>query len=226
MSDAAVHNNGTATCAWVIWAGHDLWSGEGYIPGIADEMYSGLAEAYGIATVLGFVAHYLNMYPLALSHRRSIQIYCNNQGVIDRINNHTVNPYPCDAIKDDYPVYKEIEHQIQQLQLIAPTCHHVKGHQDQKPDTPLTLPELLNIDCDKCAAQVTPPNNNDHLQTNPPIISACPHLCIRGQIIISQLQHRLCDTATYGEYRSYLQQKFQWTGPHVNTIHWKVTPPT
>jgi len=109
VSDAAVHNNGTATCAWVIWAGHDLWEWWSYVLGIADEMYSGLAEAYRIATVLGFVAHYLNMYPLTLSHCHSIQIYCNNQGMIDCINNHhTVNPYPHEAIKDDYPVYKEI----------------------------------------------------------------------------------------------------------------------
>ncbi len=118
-----------------------MWSGEGYVPGIADEMYSGLAEAYGIATVLGFIAQYLNMYPLTLSSRRSIQIYCDNQGVIDRINNHTPNHYPRDAIQDDYPVYKEIAHQLQQLQPIAPTFHHVQGHQDRKPDTLLTLPE-------------------------------------------------------------------------------------
>jgi len=55
VSDAAVHNNRQATCAWIIWAGCKLWSREGYVPGHPDEMYSGLAEAYEVATVLGFL---------------------------------------------------------------------------------------------------------------------------------------------------------------------------
>ena len=66
VSDAAVHNNRHAMCAWIIWAQQELWSGEGYVPGTTDEMYLGLAEAYGIATVLGFINHYLCIYPLTL----------------------------------------------------------------------------------------------------------------------------------------------------------------
>jgi len=29
VSDAAIHPDGTGTCAWVIWAGTEVWSGEG-----------------------------------------------------------------------------------------------------------------------------------------------------------------------------------------------------
>jgi len=54
VSDAAVHPNGTGTCAWVIWAGTEVWSGKGYAPDNLQDMYSGLAEAYGIYTVLSF----------------------------------------------------------------------------------------------------------------------------------------------------------------------------
>jgi len=54
VSDAAVHPNGTGTCAWVIWANAEVWSGEGYVPGPVMDMYSGLAEVYGIYTMLSF----------------------------------------------------------------------------------------------------------------------------------------------------------------------------
>jgi len=41
VSDAAVHPDRTGTCAWVIWAGTKVWSGEGYTPGHLQDMYSG-----------------------------------------------------------------------------------------------------------------------------------------------------------------------------------------
>ena len=69
VSDAAVHNNRQVTCTWVIWAGRELWGGEGCVPGHPDDMYLGLDDfSYEVATVLGFMNHYLNMYPFTLSH--------------------------------------------------------------------------------------------------------------------------------------------------------------
>jgi len=64
VSNAAVHPNGMGTCAWVIWARTKVWSGEGYAPGHLQDMYSGLAEAYGIYTVLSFFLQYTHYYPL------------------------------------------------------------------------------------------------------------------------------------------------------------------
>ncbi len=63
VSDAAVHPNGTGTCAWTIWATSKLWSGEGYIPGTIEDMYSGLAKAYGLYTVISFLNHYSDSVP-------------------------------------------------------------------------------------------------------------------------------------------------------------------
>jgi len=79
VSDAAVHPNGTGTCAWVIWAGAEVWSSEGYVPGTIQDMYSGLAEAYGIYTVLSFFLQYLYHYPLLPQRRRPIHVYCDNK---------------------------------------------------------------------------------------------------------------------------------------------------
>jgi len=75
-------------------------------------MYLGLTEAYSVATVLRFMNHYLNMYPLTLSHGQSIYVCCNNQGVIVQITKNGNYIYPQDAISNNYPVYVEIQQQI------------------------------------------------------------------------------------------------------------------
>jgi len=62
-SDASVSAWHTGTYAWVIWSTTQLWCREGIAPSTKDNLYSGLAEAYGIITVLQFFQHYLSHYP-------------------------------------------------------------------------------------------------------------------------------------------------------------------
>ncbi len=111
VSDAAVHPNGTGTCAWTIWANAEVWSGEGYVPGLVNDMYSGLAEAYGIYTVISFFYHYLQLHPLILPAQCTIHVYCDNSGVIQKLQRKPSQLYPRDTIQDDYPIYAEIIHQ-------------------------------------------------------------------------------------------------------------------
>jgi len=184
VSDAAVHTTGQATCAWVIWAKQTLWSGEGYVPGHHDDTNSGLAEAYGVATVLGFLSQYTRLYPLMQQAKWQIHVYCDNQGVIERINNTVMVVYPRDTVRDDYPIYAEIQQQIRQLHPITLAFHHVKGHQDTKRDQPLTTPECLTVDCDQRAANVPLPCPDPDIQKNPLIEAAYPHVVIGGKIII------------------------------------------
>jgi len=54
VSDTVVHPNGRGTFAWTIWANSELWSSKGYALGPLADMYSGLAEAYGVYTALRF----------------------------------------------------------------------------------------------------------------------------------------------------------------------------
>jgi len=56
VSNTAVHPNQQGTCAWTTWANQELWSDKGYAPGIPQDMYSGLAEAYGVHMALSFFA--------------------------------------------------------------------------------------------------------------------------------------------------------------------------
>jgi len=66
VSDAAIQHNGHAMCLWIIWAGTTLWSREGHVLGIITNMYSGLAEGYGVATVLMFLQQYKLYTPPSL----------------------------------------------------------------------------------------------------------------------------------------------------------------
>jgi len=88
---------------------------------------------------------------------------------------------------------------------VIPTFRHVKGHQDVKSDQPLTLPEQLNVDCDKWMAQVPLPCLNPLLHNNPMNNAAYPHLQVGQQIIIQQGQHQLRDATTITSYQEYLQ---------------------
>jgi len=154
VSDAAVHPNGTGTCAWTIWAHSEVWSGEGYVPGAVMDMYSGLAEVYRIYTVLSFLHHYLTLYPIIILPPHTIHAHCNNSGIIDWINKTSQCTYPWDAIRDDYPIYTEIQALLKALSSIRVLFHHVKGHQKETAERKLTLPEQLNIDCDKRASRM------------------------------------------------------------------------
>jgi len=108
-----------------------------------------LAEAFGIYTALSFLLHYTQLYPLTIHNTQPISIHCNNLGVIEQISNTTSIQYPRDAIHDNYPIFREIETQIQQLYPIIPKFYHVMVHHDTKSDRPLMLLETLNVDCDQ-----------------------------------------------------------------------------
>jgi len=154
VSDASVSPQGNGSCAWTIWANRHLWQGIGYVPGPNLEMYSGLAEAYGLHMALSFFQRYLATFPLVLPPHLITSAYCDNKGIVDRLNRKANQQYPRDTIQDDYPIIGEIQQTIRNLEPILVTIAHVKGHQDKvKLDRPLTIQETLNIDCDKRASE-------------------------------------------------------------------------
>jgi len=60
VSDAAVLPNGQAMCAWTIWAGQPIWSGEGYVPRNPDDIYSSLAEPIEFILLSSFSSNMSN----------------------------------------------------------------------------------------------------------------------------------------------------------------------
>jgi len=151
-------------------------------------MHSGLVEAYVIYTVLNFFHQYIHLFPLTLEKPRSIQVNCDNNGIIEQINQPSAPTHPWDTLRDDFPIFSAIQHNIPQLHPYCVTFHHVCSHQDKQHDCPLTLPECLNINCDACAAKLPPPPADLILTQHPQIQAGLPHLCSDNQVIMQHLQ--------------------------------------
>jgi len=193
---------------------------EGYVPALISDMYSGLAEAYGIYMLLSFFLQYTSLYPLTIPQPQLIHIYCDNAGVITQINSTQVKPQPHDTLCNDYPIFAEINCQVQLLSPYQFTFHHLKGHQDQKKDQPLSIQEWMNINCDACASSMPPPPSDMDLYHHLLLPAGYPHLRIGTLVITQKVQHTLHDIATQQIYFNYLTDKFPgFTTPATN-IHW------
>jgi len=138
-------------------------------------MSSGLVEAYGIYMLLSFFLQYTNLYPLTIPQPQLIHVYCNNAGIITRINSTQATPQPRDTLCDDYPIFVEIHCQVQLLSPYQFAFHHVKGHQDQTKDHPLSIQEQMNINCDARASGMSPPRSDMDLYCHPLLPAGYPH---------------------------------------------------
>ncbi len=106
-----------------------------------------------------------------------------------------------------------------QLHPLTLAFHHVKGHQDRQKDYEMTIPERLNVGCDRRAAQVPIPCPDSTIQKNPLINTAYPHVTVDGQVILRQLQSKLRNAATFPGYWEYLQNIFQWPNIQPVCVH-------
>jgi len=185
-------------------------------------MSLGLAEAYNMYTVLSFLQRYLATFPLVLPANYTVQVYCDNKGLVDWLNCKTTHKYPWDAIQDDYTIIGEIQQTLQNLQPITITINHIKGHQDKaKLNWPLTIPENLNINSDKQANKAMLIYQEKTPANHPMTPTRYPHLIINGAVQFWQMQQQLHNTATHSEYQKYLQTKFLWNKEQYESIQWQ-----
>jgi len=149
-------------------------------------------------------------------------VFCDNQGILDRINRLPVNrplqPRPTTA--NDYNVYIAICTALHDLAPAIVQFRHVKGHQDQNSCQQLSLPARLNIECDKRAAEYLTIARCLKPKPNPRIPQCYPHLQINGQIIVRDLQSSLRDAATTPDYREYIRKKFKWKDRDCDNVNW------
>jgi len=129
----------TGTCAWVIWSTTQLWSGKGIVPSTTDNLYSGLAEAYGIYTVLWFFQTYICSFLIVLPHSLTLK------QKLQQPRHYWLTPtiftplYTCNMTQDDYPIFHKIQMVCHTLQLINVQLLHVTAYQDaNKLKQPLT----------------------------------------------------------------------------------------
>jgi len=130
---------------------------------------------------------------------------------------------PNDTTNDDRDIYMAICNAIVRCSPLQVQLFHVKGHQDKDPKRKLTLPELLNIECDHQAKQYAlSATQSSVVLGNPAIPAAQPHLIIAGKLICRKVIPHLRQTTSVQPYRHYLKTKFNWTEQTINTIHWEV----
>jgi len=152
------------------------------------DMYSGLAKAYGIHTVLSFLSQ-TTLYPVIFSHPHTVHLHCDNNGVIEWIQNTPSTLHSQEAIHDNYPILANIKHQLQAMPMIQGSFHHVKATKKRMADCKLTLPEKLNIDYDACASGMAPLPMHSPICVNLLTNASYPHLMIKDECnIYSMMQ--------------------------------------
>jgi len=198
VSDALVNHKGHGTLAWIIHTDKKLWSGEGIAPGPPSEMYSGLAEVYGVYTAISFLAQYESTFPIMYYKRPRVYVCCDNNGVIERINQaQHGSPNPNNTVSDNYGIFKAIDDTRKRISSMNITFLHVLGHQDQKQrKRPLSLEERLNVECNAVAAKLNDEITNQIVPMQHPMIpQASPHLVIKQATIARQTQQHLQNVA-------------------------------
>jgi len=192
-SDTAIDTK-FSTFSWIAYSTHPLWQGKGIIPGLVEDIYSGQSEAFGIFMTLCFLSNYLSNYPDSYLKLPVITVYCNNQGVLDRIQKlhqaHTIQSH--DTTADAYDIYIAIQTALCKLKPITIRFLHVKGHQDHnKPTKTLSIQDRLNIECNKHATEYLSIAQQIQLKPNPAIPQCYPHLVINNQVIVRKVQDSL-----------------------------------
>jgi len=210
VSDASIQKCGHSGFAWVIsQQATILWRGQGLAPGPADDMHSGRAEAFGLLAALLFLRHYITCYD-PLPADTTINCFCNNIGVIMTIILMQDDNIPCpnDTTNDDCNLYMVITATVLTCCPLVLQFNHVKGHQDEKANRPLTIEEILNIECNRLAKQYAKDSlTKSTTLANPEIEEIQPHLRIAGKNICRRFLPALREAAATPAYRKYLCKK-------------------
>jgi len=221
-TDAAMNAAKRSCFAWTIYSTTNLWQGSGAVPGHYEDAHSTRSEAYGILTMLRFLMHYVTHFPLVWNRAHPIRLYCDNNGILQRIRPPTTKEPPKITILNDYDVVAEIKRTLQALAPLKIELHHIKGHQDDKTAThDLSLPATLNIECDSRANRELPLLQDYSIFTpHPKFPSAYPYLQINNRNIVRDLAETLRHAATSPDYREYLQEKHDWTQSDSYEVNW------
>jgi len=216
-----LYKNGHSRFAWILANDNDpLWRGQGLAPSPEEDIHSGRAEAIGLLTALIFLSYYILCYePLQPT---TVNCYCDNAGVITNINStqESQTQQPHDTTTNNRDLYIAIANTIQQCHPLIMRFIHVPSHQAKKKQ-PLTLVEMYNVECDKCAKKfvLALPVSSTSMG-NPTIEAAEPHLYIDRKLICHLYLPALRDAAALPANYDYLQEKLNWTQRDVQAIHW------
>jgi len=143
-------------------------------------------------------------------------------GVITNVNSMHEQTIlrPNDTTNDDRDLYLAIKTTTDECHPLALQFLHVKGHPDAKANQPLTIEEILNIECDRLAKQYVQESTiKSTTLDNPEIVEAQPHLRIAGKTVCRRFLPELREAAAAPAYKQYLENKLEWsTSDTVNVL--------
>jgi len=127
-TDAAMNAVKQSYFVWTIYSTMELWQGFGAVPGPYKDTHSTGSEAFGILTMLQFLAQYTSRFPLVLAdchppHNALLQ----QQRHLTAPNSKKQAP-PKITILNNYNVKAEIQQMIAALLPLKINLHHIKGH--------------------------------------------------------------------------------------------------
>lgn len=217
-SDASMHpDSGVATCAWVIST-------------TMNQSKAMCAHLQNISSSTSYRGELKGLYRALRStldyHPDRIQLWCDNKAAIDKATPSRTVPgmmiqLDADIILAIHTLVTEYAGQV--------TFHHVYGHQDTctrgdrtKPK-PLSVPALLNIECDRLANETasavqTRETPLPTLQSPYPGFKAL--LRINGRWITSQERQHITWASHRDRLWNYCKDKYKWSEVVMETILW------
>jgi len=157
------------------------------------------------------------------SPSQMIQCYCDNSGVITNL----MSMKDCaiiwlnDTTNDDHDLYVAITAEAAKCHPLHIHYIHVKDHQDQNNDKPLTTEEAYNVNCDNTAKNYVQQCNLQSTMLEPPEFEAAqPHLLIASKIICWWVIPTLWKAAAAPEHWDYMWKCYNWSQANINGIQW------
>jgi ribonuclease HI len=147
--------------------------------------------------------------------RNNINIYCDNEAVINTINNtRYTNNSSKQIYSPDMDIILEIRHLLKNIPDTIRIIH-VKGHQDKK-DLPLSFRGFINVIADELATKSL-------LENRVPKTESSQHfatLLINELPVYSKHTKNIKDTYHSIQYRQYLKDAFDWRDTIIDKIWW------
>ena len=207
------------TYGWAIRCGGKIVvTGAGTLPFVDTQNSSFRGEAYGVASVSWFIVSLLLFFHHTLPSSIHWQFWCDNLGLVTRINNHAANQHKLrDLTATDADMCLCALKGLSRLGNYS--LHHVKGHQDSScKQKPLSVEAQLNIKADELATLQRRDGRSSN--TMPFLPGADIQLYIQQRLITTRIDRAIQFASTTPKLRLYMESKYDWDASTADRIDW------
>ena len=190
----------------------------------SSNMSSTTTEYYGMIAVVVLVLILETKYNITVEQSHPpIQIYCNNEEVINKANCDEPTLNISEANKLDYDLYKLLHSFIKCTTV--PLCFKwIKGHQNVNKEGdriygPFTRPTQLNIEMDEYAGRASRERQNE-IMVRQPYSTSNINLYTEEGLLIQDIRHHITVYTSGKQLKEYLLKKNMWGETVFNKIAW------